>query len=65
MELEEKSKVEKTKIEIAYLNLLTAQTSYSQTNLAYIEALGELWAAKVEIEGLLLKDSLSGGAASP
>ena len=44
--------------EIAYLDLLTAQTTYSQTNLAYIEAVGELWAAIVEIEGLLLKDSL-------
>lgn len=44
--------------EIAYLDLLTAQTTFSQTNLAYIEALGELWAATVEIEGLLLKDSL-------
>jgi len=45
--------------EVAYLELLTAQTNYSQTNLAYLEALGELWAARVEIEGLLLKDSLS------
>ncbi len=44
--------------EFAYLDLLTAQRTYSQTNLAYIEALGELWAATVEIEGLLLKDSL-------
>jgi cobalt-zinc-cadmium efflux system outer membrane protein len=44
--------------EIAYLDLLTAQTTFSQTNLAYIEALGELWAATVEIEGLLLKGSL-------
>ncbi len=44
--------------EIAYLDLLTAQTAFSQTNLAYVEALGELWAATVEIEGLLLKDSL-------
>ena len=47
--------------EIAYLDLLTAQTTFSQTNLAYIEALGELWAAAVEIEGLLLKDSLEAG----
>ena len=47
--------------EIAYLDLLTAQTTFSQTNLAYIEALGELWAATVEIEGLLLKDSLDVG----
>lgn len=44
--------------ELAFLELLTAQTSYSQTNLAYIEALGELWAAKIEIDGLLLKGSL-------
>lgn len=44
--------------EIGYLDLLTVQRTYSQTNLAYIEALGELWAAALEIEGLLLKDSL-------
>ena len=47
--------------EIAYLDLLTAQSAFSQTNLAYLEALGELWAATVEIEGLLLKDSLESG----
>lgn len=44
--------------EISYLDLLTAQRTYFQSNLAYVEALGELWAAVVEIEGLLLKDSL-------
>jgi cobalt-zinc-cadmium efflux system outer membrane protein len=44
--------------EFTYLDLLTAQRTYSQTNLAYIEALGELWAATLEIDGLLLKDSL-------
>jgi cobalt-zinc-cadmium efflux system outer membrane protein len=44
--------------EFTYLDLLTAQRAYSQTNLTYIEALGELWAAMLEIEGLLLKDSL-------
>ncbi len=47
--------------EIGYLDVLTAQTTFSQTNLTYIEALGELWAATVEIEGMLLKDSLSSG----
>ena len=52
--------------EIGYLDLLTAQRTYSQTNLAYIEALGELWAAALEIEGLLLKDSLeSAGNSAP
>lgn len=50
--------------EIGYLDLLTAQRTYSQTNLAYIEALGDLWAAMIEIEGLLLKDSLDGGRAA-
>lgn len=48
--------------EIGYLDLLTAQRTYSQTNLAYVEALGELWAAAIEIEGLLLKDSLENAA---
>lgn len=44
--------------EFGYLDMLTAQRTFAQTNLAYIEAIGELWAAIVEIEGLLLKDSL-------
>ena len=44
--------------ELGCLGLLTAQRTYSQTHLAYIEALSELWAATVEIEGLLLKGSL-------
>lgn len=44
--------------EFGYLDLLAAQRTYSQTNLAYVEALGELWAAGIEIDGLLLKGSL-------
>ncbi|MEO8498057.1 MAG: TolC family protein [Planctomycetota bacterium] len=44
--------------EIGYLDLLTAQRTYFQSNLTYIESQGELWAAVLEIEGLLLKDSL-------
>ncbi|QDU95056.1 TolC family protein [Lignipirellula cremea] len=44
--------------EVGYLDLITAQRTYSQTNLAYVEALGDLWAAKIEIDGLLLKGSL-------
>lgn len=47
--------------EFSYLDLLTAQRTFSHTNLAYIEALGELWAAVVEIDGLLLKGSLDSG----
>lgn len=44
--------------EYGYVDMLTAQRTYAQTNLSYIEAVGDLWAAIVEIEGLLLKDSL-------
>lgn len=44
--------------EFSYVDLLTAQRTYFQSNLTYIEAQGELWAAVLEIEGLLLKDSL-------
>lgn len=44
--------------EIDILDLLIAQRAYFQAQLAYIEALGENWAAAIEIEGLLLKDSL-------
>jgi cobalt-zinc-cadmium efflux system outer membrane protein len=44
--------------EFSFLNLLTAQRTYAQTNLAYIESLRELWSASLQIEGLLLTDSL-------
>lgn len=41
-----------------WLKLLTAQEAAAQATIAYLDALRELWAAKAEIEGLLLKDSL-------
>lgn len=44
--------------ETPYLNLLTAQRSYAQTNLNYLESLRELRSAEAEIEGLLLSGSL-------
>jgi cobalt-zinc-cadmium efflux system outer membrane protein len=44
--------------ETPYLNLLTAQRSFSQTNLNYLESLSELRSAEAEIEGLLLSGSL-------
>lgn len=44
--------------EIGYLDLLTAQRTYSQTNLAYLDALSALWASYAEIDGLLLSGSL-------
>jgi cobalt-zinc-cadmium efflux system outer membrane protein len=47
--------------EIGYLDYLSAQRTYSQTNLAYLEALSMLWANWNEIEGLLLSGSLSAG----
>ncbi|TWT66752.1 Cobalt-zinc-cadmium resistance protein CzcC precursor [Posidoniimonas polymericola] len=45
--------------EIGYLALLAAQQTNSQTNLAYLDALGNLWRSKVLIDGLLLEESLS------
>jgi cobalt-zinc-cadmium efflux system outer membrane protein len=45
--------------ETNFLSLLTAQRTYSQTNLFYLESLRELRMAEVEIEGLLLLDSLA------
>ncbi|MEX2093911.1 MAG: TolC family protein [Pirellulales bacterium] len=45
--------------ELGYLDLLTAQRTYSQTNLAYLDALGALWRSWADIEGLLLSDSLA------
>ena len=45
--------------EVGYLDLLAAQQTYSQTNLAYFDALGELWQSYVLIDGLLLDGSLT------
>ena len=45
--------------EFSYLNLLTAQRTYFQSNLAYLDSLLKLKSARVQIEGLLLSDSLS------
>jgi cobalt-zinc-cadmium efflux system outer membrane protein len=45
--------------ELDFLNLLTAQRTYFQTNLDYIDALSRMWIAVAEIDGLLLSGSLS------
>ena len=45
--------------EMDFLALLTAQRTYSQTNLAYLDALSQLWKRSAEINGLLLKGSLN------
>lgn len=45
--------------ETAYLAVLTAQRSYSQSRLAWLTALEQLWSATVQVEGLLLDDSLA------
>jgi len=45
--------------EVGYVDLLTAQRTYSQTNLAYLDALSGLWASWTEIDGLLLSGSLA------
>jgi outer membrane protein, heavy metal efflux system len=47
--------------EFGYLVLLTAQRTYFQTNLAYLDALRDLRAATAAMEGHLLSDSLQGG----
>jgi outer membrane protein, heavy metal efflux system len=44
--------------ETDYVNLLTAQRTFSQTNLNYLESLKELKSAEAQIEGLLLSNSL-------
>lgn len=51
--------------EFGYLELLTAQRTYFQSSLAYLEALLELKTARARIDGLLLGDSLSGPTAVP
>ena len=45
--------------EFSYLVLLTAQRTYFQSNLAYLESLLQLKTAQARIEGLLLSESLS------
>ena len=47
-----------TQGEVGYLDLLAAQQTFSQTNLAYLDALGSLWQSYVEIDGMLLTGSL-------
>ena len=44
--------------EFGYVTLLTAQRTFFQVNLAYVETLRELRLAAVSIEGNLLRDSL-------
>lgn len=44
--------------QVNFLALLTAQRTYSQANLAYLQAVQELNASRVAIEGLLLTGSL-------
>ncbi|MEQ1904326.1 MAG: TolC family protein [Pirellulaceae bacterium] len=45
--------------EIGSLDLISAQKIFSQTSLQYLDALETYWAAKLELDGLLLKDSLA------
>lgn len=54
-----------TQGEIGYLDLLAAQRTFSQTNLAYLDSLESLWKSTALIEGLLLQGSLSQDESSP
>ena len=47
--------------QVKYLTLLTAQQTYVQVNLSYLDALQALWAAVSVIDGQLLTDSLEKG----
>lgn len=44
--------------EVGYLDLLAAQSTFSQTNLAYLDALGDLWQSYLRIDGMMLEGSL-------
>ncbi len=44
--------------EVDFLQLLTAQRTFAQTNMAYLESLGMQWQQSIEIHGLLLTGSL-------
>jgi len=46
--------------EVGYLDFLTAQRSYSEAHLAYLDALTTLWVSYVKIDGVLLDGSLDG-----
>jgi len=48
--------------ETGYLNLLTAQRTFAQTHLQYLDSLRQLRIAEAEIEGLLLSGSLDARA---
>jgi len=50
--------------EYSYLAVLTAQRTFFQTNLTYLDGLRELRASATAIEGNLLSDSLQAGEAS-
>lgn len=45
--------------EIGYLDLLAAQQTFSQANLAYLDALKSLWESYLKIDGMLLEGSLN------
>lgn len=45
--------------ELSYLQLQTAQRTYTQTNLQYLEVVRELWDNVVAIDGMLLIDGLA------
>ncbi len=47
--------------ESSFLVLLTAQRTYFQTMLAYLDAQRELWETAIAIDGLMLTDSLQAG----
>ena len=47
--------------EFGYLALLTAQRTYFQTNLAYLDSLRQLRETMIEIDGFLLRGSLQTG----
>jgi len=47
--------------EFDYLAVLTAQRTYFSVNLDYLQSLQQLRASAVEIEGMLLRDSLTAG----
>ncbi len=45
--------------EIDFLQLLTAQRTYSQINLTYLRQLKQVWRQHVEINGMLLSGSMN------
>jgi cobalt-zinc-cadmium efflux system outer membrane protein len=45
--------------EFDFVQVLTVQRTFAEKNSIYLDSLGRMWASKLAIDGLLLRDSLA------